>query len=215
MAVFEVKVGQNTYSVNVDDAAQLAALEVLVSKHNSGLYLGDKKDPEDHPDFVADEGEYLSFVMESWALSNPGFSEQEVRGVLSGALASYAGQHPPEEAVPAPVPSKAALLAYAAHKRWTYETRGAIWNGNLVHTDRESQTKLLAVQVQIGMGLRPDPSPWKFKGGFANISNADMLAVISAAVAHVQGAFAKEAALEQSIAAGSVTTREQIDAVFV
>lgn len=104
------------------------------------------------------------------------------------------------------------LLAALADQRWQVETGGCPWNGHVIQTDRDSQAKLIAEFVAIGADLRADPSPWKFAGGFAIVSNADMLSAIATARAHVQAAFAKEAELAAGIAAGTVTTLEAIAA---
>lgn len=105
------------------------------------------------------------------------------------------------------------LVAYAANKRWRVETGGCSGgDGQIVNTDRDSQTKLLAEMVSIGAGLRADPSGWKMRDGFAMLSNTQMLSVIGLARAHVATAFAVEVALSAGIAAGTITTFEQIDA---
>lgn len=107
-----------------------------------------------------------------------------------------------------------ALKAYAGNVRWRREVGGCDWNGHTVQTDRDSQSKLIAEFVAIGAGLRTDPSPWKFAGGFAVVSNADMGAVIMAARTHIAQCFALEQTVIAAIDAGTVTTRAQIDSAF-
>ena len=110
--------------------------------------------------------------------------------------------------------AKARLTAYAAARRYAVETGGCAWSGHTVQTDRESQSKLIAEFVAIGASLRTDPSPWKMADGFASLTNAQMLAVIAAARAHIAAAFAAEAAAVASITAGTITTTAEIDAAI-
>lgn len=118
-----------------------------------------------------------------------------------------------EAAMAAFNPEKTRLIAYAADKRWRVETGGVIWQGHPIATDRESQSKLLVEFVAMGAGLRPDPSPWKCAAGtWLTASNADMAAIIGAAQTHIRTAFAVERAVANEIAAGTITTRAQIDA---
>lgn len=66
--------------------------------------------------------------------------------------------------------------------------------------------------VAISAGLRADPSGWKLMGnGFVLLTNAEMLGVITAARAHVDGAFAREALMQAEIAAQTITTLAQVD----
>lgn len=110
------------------------------------------------------------------------------------------------------MPSKQALAEYAADKRWRVETGGCPWNGRIISTDRDSQSKLIAELVALGAGLRIDSSPWKFgDGSFANLSNAAMGSVILAAQTHISGSFAYEAAVLNAISAGTISTFDEIE----
>ena len=113
-------------------------------------------------------------------------------------------------------PTVAALLAYAADKRWRVECGGCVSpDGFAIATDRDSQSKLLAEMVALGAGLRTDPSPWKLAtGSFAMITNAQMLAIIMAVRGHIVSAFDRESAAIDVINAGTITTTAQIDAVL-
>lgn len=107
---------------------------------------------------------------------------------------------------------KTTLREYAANKRWQVEIGGVAWDGHVVATDRESQTKLLAEFVAIGAGLRTDPSPWKFNDNyFPSLSNAEMASVIQAARSHIAAAFAVEKTLLAAIESGVITHTFQID----
>lgn len=114
------------------------------------------------------------------------------------------------EAERAMTPAK--LRAYTAAKRYAVEVGGTKWNGYSVQTDRDSQSKLISEFVAMQAGLRSDPSIWKFGNGFASVSNADMAQVIIQARTHVLTAFGIEGQLQAGIAAGTITTTEQIDA---
>lgn len=104
------------------------------------------------------------------------------------------------------------VTEYAANKRYEVEVGGCMYGNNIVQTDRDSQTKMIAEMVALGANLRPDPSPWKFGNGFANLTNAQMLEVIMTARLHIATAFAVEAGVLEQIALGNITTKEQIDA---
>lgn len=107
------------------------------------------------------------------------------------------------------------LVAYASDLRWRIETGGAIWNGVLVHSDRESQSKIIAERLAISEGVRDDPDGWKFADGeFRLLSNAEFVSLSDAVRLHVRMAFATEAAVQAGIAAGEVTTFAAVDAAF-
>jgi len=107
------------------------------------------------------------------------------------------------------------LIEYAAEKRWQLETGGcASFDDQIINTDRDSQSKLIAEMVAIGAGLRTDPSRWKMRGEFVMLTNAQMLTVIGLARSHISNAFNLEATVSAGIAGGTVTTKAQIDAAF-
>ncbi len=116
------------------------------------------------------------------------------------------------ELEPTPVVTKADLKAHAAAVRYGVEVSGCVWEGQRVHTDRESRANLIAEFVAIGAGLRADPSPWKFVDGYASVSNEQMLAVVLAARTHVTAAYAVEDAVIASIDAGTIATKEHVNA---
>jgi hypothetical protein len=111
--------------------------------------------------------------------------------------------------------SKQELAAYAANKRWQVEVGGCLDPQNRsIATDRESQTKLLAELVDIMNGIRTDPSVWKCgDGSYAVLTNAEMQAVIMAARSHISNAFAIEGQALAAIAAETITTPAEIDAL--
>lgn len=107
------------------------------------------------------------------------------------------------------------LKAYAAHRRWLKEIGGTVWNGWLVYTDRESQSKIISERLAIEAGERNDPDGWKFADGqFRMVSNADFISLSSAVREHVRACFAIEAAVLAQIEAGTITAEAEIDAAF-
>lgn len=112
--------------------------------------------------------------------------------------------------------TKADLIAYAAAKRYEKEVGGTVWNGWPVHTDRESQSKIIAERLAIEAGERADPDGWKFADGvFRMVSNADFMLLASAVREHVRDCFALEAAILAQIEAGTIAEYSQIDAAFL
>jgi hypothetical protein len=111
-----------------------------------------------------------------------------------------------------PPPTVDELKSYAAEKRWQVEVGGAPWNGHVVQTDREAQTKLIAEFVAMGAGLRADPSPWKMRGGnFLMLTNEQMGSVIMTVRTHVATAFATEANVLEGVEDKLISNYAQID----
>jgi hypothetical protein len=111
-----------------------------------------------------------------------------------------------------PLPTKDELRAHAAEKRWQVETGGVPWNGHVVATDRDSQSKLIATMVAIQAGLRANPSGWKMaSGSFVSLTNEEMMTVIMAAHAHIAGAFDVEEMVLGLIESGAITRFVEID----
>lgn len=219
MTTLTVTTGGKSYSYDASPE-QIAGLGALVASINAKVpqkNIG----TEEEPNWVAGDPTYatdLALLQDSisgWLAGNPTATDAEVTATMERALDSWAGLPAPEAPVAAemsPEAKTAMLIAYAAEKRWQVEIAGTTWNGHGVHTDRESQTKLLAAFVAIGTGLRQDPSPWKFKDGFQDLSNAQMSEVILASLAHVNAAFAVEKALVAEVEAGNITDKSAIDA---
>lgn len=125
-----------------------------------------------------------------------------------------ADSNPVEPFVP-PVATKADLAAYAASRRYEKEVGGIVWNSLLVHTDRDSQGKVIAERLAIEAGERNDPEGWKFADGiFRLVSNEEFISLSNAIRQHVRDCFAMEALVLAQIEAGAITTTAQIDAAF-
>lgn len=103
-------------------------------------------------------------------------------------------------AAPARADRKAAVTAL----RYDREVGGMAWTlGDEIHrvaTDRESQSKLVAAYAAARDGCRADPSVWKMDDGrFVSLTNAEMMALALAVLAHVQACFDAERAHHQAI----------------
>ena len=112
--------------------------------------------------------------------------------------------------------AKADLIAYVAQKRWEKEVGGTVWNGWPVHTDRESQSKIIAERLAIEAGARDDPDGWKFADGvFRMVSNEDFIALSNAVREHVRQCYAIEAQVLAGIENGDITSKAEVDAAFI
>jgi hypothetical protein len=107
------------------------------------------------------------------------------------------------------------LAAYTAQKRWEAEIGGAEWDGFPVHTDRDSQGKIVAEMLAVERGMRTDGDPWKFAdGNFRPLTNDEMNEVALAVRNHIRQCFGTEAYVLAGIAGGSMTSIAEIDAAF-
>lgn len=160
---------------------------------------------------ILKNGEVIGQVPVDGAVNVPGYHVSPARpGVVFG---EYELVEAPEfEPVP-PTPEE--FMHYAADKRWQKEVGGTLWNGLPVHTDRESQSKIIAERLAIEAGERDDPDYWKFADGvFRQVSNEDFTSLASAVRQHVRDCFALEGQVLALITTGVITTTEQIDLVF-
>lgn len=108
--------------------------------------------------------------------------------------------------------AKDALLTALADLRWRRETAGVVVGGVMVKTDRESQALLTGAYLQASRNPAFAVRYKVAKGQHIAIDAAGILAVGDAAVAHVQGCFAREGDLAGEImAAKSVTALSKID----
>ncbi|MDD7908651.1 DUF4376 domain-containing protein [Pseudovibrio exalbescens] len=84
-----------------------------------------------------------------------------------------------------------------------------------VDSDDKAQAKLLSILTQIDKGLRPDPSTFKFKSNVSRkITNADMLRIVQAVLAHVQACFEAEGDVQRQIRSGVLDTKEALKPAF-
>jgi hypothetical protein len=104
------------------------------------------------------------------------------------------------------------LVAYAADKRWRVETGGIAIGGMPVATDDRSKMMIMGARVKANDN--PDfTTKWKSASGmFVVLDGAAIIAISDAVLSHVDTCFEVEATVLAEIAAGTITTIEQIDA---
>jgi hypothetical protein len=110
----------------------------------------------------------------------------------------------PEPEPDTPEQVKAKLLAFIAFRRYIEETKGIIFNGITINTERESQNLINGAVVSTLL----DPTcicNWKTPDGWVPL-NADAMKAIGLAVrAHVQSCFDREGVLVSSVQADTYT----------
>ena len=111
-------------------------------------------------------------------------------------------------------PTQDNLIAYAAQSRWEAEVGGTQVAGQIIATDDRSKTLIT------GAYRRAEKDPevtlqWKSADGvFTQIDAPTILFIGDAMFQHVQDCFAAEAQAVEAIQAGTVTTREEVDAII-
>lgn len=113
-----------------------------------------------------------------------------------------------------PQVSESDLRAHVAMRRWRRQTAGCLWRGQVVSTDDATRAAVSQAVQSIDLGLMAPPVPWKLPSGFVALSRADFIELASAMAAHVQAQFDIEAAALVQIAAGDLSSRERVDALF-
>lgn len=109
-----------------------------------------------------------------------------------------------EEIEAAKAERRAEMARQIADRRWQAEVAGITVNGMAVATDRDSQALLTGATVQAML----DPAyvcRWKTATGFVELNAEQIIGVATAARAHVQAAFDREAELLDALAAGTFT----------
>lgn len=103
------------------------------------------------------------------------------------------------------------LYGYAADKRWRVETGGITVAGVPVATDDRSKTMIMGARIKADVD--PEYSVgWKgADGSFVSLAAPQIVAISNAVLAHVDACFAAEAAVATFIAAGDITTSQQVD----
>jgi hypothetical protein len=110
---------------------------------------------------------------------------------------------------PSPAPTVEQLLAEAAAVRWQKETAGIQVAGATIATDRESQ-QLIAGALALAQQDPARTLQFKAVSGWVTLSAAEVTAIAIAVGDHVQACFAIEADVAGGVAAGTITTFEQI-----
>jgi hypothetical protein len=107
------------------------------------------------------------------------------------------------------------LTAYAANVRWKKEVGGMTLNGVDYPTDRETQSKMGSAFL-LAMADPTSTFKWKLSDGTftPTIDATTMQAVAKAVGQYVNGCFLTEETVAAAVAAGTITTRAQVDAAF-
>ena len=101
--------------------------------------------------------------------------------------------------VPAPEPEWPSLIA---SRRWQAEVAGIDVGGMHIDTGRDSQALITGATVQAM--LDPNYSlRWKTPSGFVDLTAEQIIGVATAARAHVQACFSREAELLEALEAGT------------
>ncbi len=105
------------------------------------------------------------------------------------------------------------LIGYAANVRWRKEVGGISVGGIPVATDDRS--KLLIASARIKADSNPEfTTKWKTGSGFILLDAATIIALSDAVLAHVDACFETEGEVLAAIDAGTITTRDDVDAAF-
>ena len=112
------------------------------------------------------------------------------------------------------------LQQIAANERWSAET-DPLWVANVVGTqlqismDRLSQERIATIVGSYYTNVLKGTITYKAINGFFVMAERDMEKIHTAIQTHIQACFAKEKEVVDQIAAGIITTEEQIQAAFV
>jgi hypothetical protein len=110
--------------------------------------------------------------------------------------------------------SKEEVKREISNKRYEVETGGVRINNHLFATDRESQTKYVAVAVDISQqaNINAWSIIWKtFENQFVTLNAQEMTYIIDGVRQHVQSCFNKEAEYYQLIDTASIDVLEATD----
>jgi hypothetical protein len=107
------------------------------------------------------------------------------------------------------------LKTYAAAVRYAKEISGCMVGGVDYPSDRETQAKLTAAALFAQVDSN-QTFQWKLADrSFSEpLSAAEMIAVAAAVGGYVNACFVEEAEVVADVDAGTITTREEIDAAF-
>ena len=149
-----------------------------------------------------------------WAIEHSYTDGMDVAAVMAGALASWAG-NPPESSPDVPLTGeqlKTALIAYAAEKRWRVATAGVVVNGVSIPSDDTADGRVRHALADLADGVQVEPLTFVV-GGTGVAADAALFTAIRTAISQRwQSCYAVQGALVQGINAGTITSKEQIDA---
>lgn len=121
------------------------------------------------------------------------------------------------EVVDGPEPSPD-LYEYAASRRWEAEMGGIVidlggGNSIAVPTDDRTRGVLTAAWAKATADANYEVANWKIAHGtYVTLPSATIIAIASAVEAHVQACFSINKAVDDAIAAETITTTAEIDA---
>ncbi len=107
------------------------------------------------------------------------------------------------------------LLTWAAAARQAKQVSGFTFNGMRIETDPESRGVLTGAYVLAKDNSDFSIPNWKVDDGhYVTLDRETILAVGDAVTAFVQACFDKNKEVDDRVASGEITTREQIIAAF-
>lgn len=108
----------------------------------------------------------------------------------------------------------AALIAYAADKRWQREVGGIVIGSVPVATDDRSKIMIMGARVAATADAGWETVWHGSDGQTYPLNAAGMIAISNAVEAHVNATFATFAGIKADIEAGAITSYAEIDAAF-
>lgn len=106
------------------------------------------------------------------------------------------------------------LVAYAADRRWRKEIGGITVSGVPVATDDRSKQMIMGARIAADKDANFS-TPWVgADGNVYTLTGAQVIGISDAVLTHVATCFATFASVKQQVAAGTITTRDQVDAAF-
>jgi hypothetical protein len=105
------------------------------------------------------------------------------------------------------------LKRWAGEARYRKEVGGLMLAGMPVATDDRSKLLIFAARTKAKEDAETTKR-WKTDGGFVTLDAATLIAIGDAVEAHVTACFDLEDDVVTQIEAGTITTREQVDAAF-
>lgn len=101
---------------------------------------------------------------------------------------------------------------YAAAKRYALETRGFIFQGHPIATDRESRVSISGMALGASLLGNEFSTSWKCEDGtFITLDATEALALATSVMSFVSACFGVESSIAAAIESGEITTVEQVD----
>lgn len=106
------------------------------------------------------------------------------------------------------------LVAYARHVRWRAEVGGMIWQNVPIATDDSSKIKIAGARLAAEANPAFETTWWGADGEGVVVDAALIIQLSDAVLAHVDSTFTTFGLVKAGIENGTITSREEIDAVF-